>query len=376
MATDDGNLEIELGRKLSDLTGRIQALEKPLQIGEKERRLEDLDQMAQDPDFWSDQDRASAVQQERSHLVKTITAFRDVSNGLSDSTEFVQMAEGDTDTLAMVQSELETYQAAIEKMEFQRMFTGEQDGNNAILELSVGQGGVDAADFTEMLLRMYVRYGEKNGFDVELIDKQHADEAGLKSATLMVKGPYAYGNLKSETGVHRLVRISPFDSNARRHTSFSAVFVIPEVDDSIEIDIKKDDLRIDTMRAGGAGGQHVNKTESAVRFTHIPTGIVVTCAQERSQLKNRNLAMKLLKAKLYEHEMRQKLAEKDKNEAQKLEASFGSQIRNYVQAPYRLVKDLRSGHESSAVDAVLDGDLQPFVEAYLYHLEAEQNENE
>jgi peptide chain release factor 2 len=257
-------------------------------------------------------------------------------------------------------------------MELARMLDGEHDGNNAILELNVGQGGVDAADFTEMLLRMYTRYAERRGYSVELLDKAPAEEAGLKNASILVKGENAYGYLKAEQGVHRLVRISPFDGNARRQTSFAAVSVLPEIDDSIEVDIKKDDLEIQTMRAGGAGGQHVNKTESAVRIKHIPTDIVVVCRQERSQHKNRETAMKMLKAKLFEHEMKKQLAEKDKAEAAKMEASFGSQIRNYVLAPYRLAKDLRSGYEVGNVDAVLDGDIQPFIEAYLLYQSAEK----
>jgi peptide chain release factor 2 len=224
---------------------------------------------------------------------------------------------------------------------------------------------VDSQDFAEMLLRMYTRYAERRGYQVELLDIAPGEEAGVKSATIMITGEHAYGYLKAEVGVHRLVRISPFDSNARRHTSFAAVWVIPEVDDSFEIDIKPEDLRVDTYRAGGAGGQHVNKTESAVRLTHIPTNTVVACQSERSQIKNRSTAMKLLRSRLYDLEMKKRLAEKDKAEAEKLEASFGSQIRNYVLAPYRLAKDLRTNFEVGNVDAVLDGEIQPFIESVL-----------
>jgi peptide chain release factor 2 len=241
------------------------------------------------------------------------------------------------------------------------------------MSINVGQGGVEAQDFVEMLLRMYRHYAESKRFSFEVSEIQPGEEAGLKSVTVLIGGAYAYGYLKAEVGVHRLVRISPFDANARRHTSFASVWVIPEIDDSIDIDIKTEDLRVDTYRAGGAGGQHVNKTDSAVRLTHLPTGLVVACQAERSQQKNRSTAMKLLRPKLYDLEMKKRLAERDKAEAEKMDASFGSQIRNYVLAPYRLVKDLRSGHEVGNVDAVLNGDIQPFIDAYLLHAQEQKS---
>jgi peptide chain release factor 2 len=250
------------------------------------------------------------------------------------------------------------------------MLRGETDRNNCILTVNVGQGGADAQEFTEMLLRMYTRYAERKGFTVEVSDITEAEPAGHKSATIIVSGEYAYGFLKAEVGVHRLVRMSPF--SGKRETSFAAVWVIPEINDDIEIDIKTDDLEIQTMRSGGAGGQHVNKTESAVRISHIPSGIVIVVQQERSQIKNRALGMKILRSRLYDLEIKRRLAEKDKAEALKLDASFGSQIRNYVLAPYRLAKDLRSGYEVGNVDAVLDGDLQPFIEAQLLHEDDER----
>ena len=359
------NLVTELKRSLEDLEKRIGALEGPLKIDTKRHRLAELDEAIQAPDFWNDQDRAGALQKERSRIANDIERFDRAKQQHQDLGELLEMSEGDEDTLQELKSENEILERAVAEMEFARMLGGEHDPSNAIVELNVGQGGVDAADFTEMLLRMYTRYAERRGWAVELLERSDAEEAGIKSAAFLVKGEYAYGYLKAESGVHRLVRISPFDANARRQTSFAAVSVLPEIDDSIEIEVRKEDLKVDTLRAGGAGGQHVNKTESAVRLTHLPTGLVVLCSQERSQLQNRQTAMKLLRAKLYEHEMKIRLAEKDKAEAAKLEASFGSQIRNYVLAPYRLAKDLRSGHEVSNVDAVLDGDIQPFIEAYL-----------
>lgn len=368
------NLIIDLKRHLDDLDTRLDALEGPLKIDMKRERMSELDHEMQDPDFWNDQERASSIQKERTRIESALSRFDAARQAQIDSGELLDMAGDDADSVREIKADVDKLEATVAEMELARMLSGENDANNAIMELNVGQGGVDAADFTEMLLRMYIRYAERRGYEVEVLDKQPAEEAGLKSATLIVKGENAYGYLKAEQGVHRLVRISPFDANARRQTSFSAVSVLPEIDDDIEIDIKKDDLRIDTLRSGGAGGQHVNKTESAVRITHLPTNIVVLCQQERSQHKNRDMAMKLLKAKLFEHEMKLRLAEKDKAEAAKMEASFGSQIRNYVLAPYRLAKDLRSGHETGNVDAVLDGEIQEFIEAYLLHKSAEEEQ--
>lgn len=245
------------------------------------------------------------------------------------------------------------------------LLSGENDHRNAIVTIHPGAGGTESQDWAEMLLRMYLRWTEREGFKAVITDRLDGDGAGIKSATFEVNGEYAYGMLQSEVGVHRLVRISPFDSNARRHTSFASVFVYPEIDDTINIDIKPDDLRVDTFRAGGAGGQHVNRTDSAVRMVHLPTGIVVQCQNERSQHKNRDMAMKQLKARLYELELSKRRAETDKLEDSKADIKFGSQIRNYVLAPYRLVKDLRSKLGVGDVDSVLDGDIDPFIQAYL-----------
>ena len=359
------NLVFDLRRILDDLKARVVNFQKSMKIDVKKDRVRELEARILAPDFWTDQKTAGLLQKEKVNLEKELSRFFYAQNGVQDSLELLEMLGDDQDGLLEIKVEVEKLQKAVHDMEIERMLAGPSDSNNAILNVNVGQGGVDSQDFTEMLLRMYTRYAERRGYQVELMDITPADEAGIKSATILVSGEYAYGYLKAEIGVHRLVRISPFDSNARRHTSFAAVWVIPEVDDSFEIDIRPEDLRVDTYRAGGAGGQHVNKTESAIRLTHLPTNTVVACQAERSQTKNRATAMKLLRSKLYDLEIKKRLAEKDKAEAEKMAATFGSQIRNYVLAPYRLAKDLRTGFEMGNVDAVLDGDLQGFIESYL-----------
>jgi len=264
-----------------------------------------------------------------------------------------------------IESELKVLAQAADEIETEALLSGENDHRNAIVLVHSGAGGTEAQDWTEMLLRMYLRWAERRGFKAEVTDVTPGEEAGLKSATFTVEGENAYGLLKSEIGIHRLVRISPFDSNARRHTSFASVFVYPEIDEDIQIDIRAEDLRIDTYRAGGAGGQHVNRTDSAVRITHLPTNIVVQCQNERSQHKNKASAMKMLKSRLYDHEMKKKREEADKLEDSKADINFGSQIRNYVLAPYQLVKDVRTKLETGDVDRVLNGDIDPFIHAFL-----------
>ena len=271
------------------------------------------------------------------------------------------------DELSQLVSEFKKLEYKLHQIEIEQMLSGTTDKNNAILSINSGQGGIDSQDFAEILLRMYTRYAERHGYSVELMEFLPGEEAGIKNATILITGKFAYGYLKAEIGVHRLVRISPFDSNSRRHTSFCSIWAIPEIEDSIEIEIRPEDLRIDTFKSGGAGGQHVNKTESAIRITHIPTNTVVACQSERSQIKNRSTAMKILRSRLYDLEVKKRLANKNKAEAEKMEASFGSQIRNYVLAPYRLVKDLRTHHETGNVDAVLDGDIHQFIEMYLIY---------
>jgi peptide chain release factor 2 len=364
---DTANIIYELQRKVAELMDRMNGLYAALTIPEKTRRIDELEQEIAKPGFWEKPEKAQTVQKEKADLVRMVERFTQAKGNLSDFAELIDLVKEDEDALVDLERDVSKLDNLVTTMEMECLLSDEHDPNNAILSVNVGQGGVDSQDFSEMLMRMYRRYAERKGFDITIMDWQPGDEAGIKSATMLVAGPYAYGYLKSEIGVHRLVRISPFDSGGRRHTSFASVWVIPEIDDTIDVDIRPEDLRIDTFRAGGAGGQHVNKTDSAVRITHLPTNTVVVCQAERSQIKNRSTAMKLLKARLYELEMRKRLAERDKAEAQKMEASFGSQIRNYVMAPYRLVKDLRTGLEQGNVDAVLDGEIQAFIDAYLLY---------
>ncbi len=302
---------------------------------------------------------------ERKRLTDVINADQELVSKTSDLEAFFELAREGEDVEDDIAKELAALGKRVGEIETTALLSGENDHRNALLVIHPGAGGTEAQDWAEMLMRMYLRWAEREGFKSNVTDSPPGDEAGIKSATIEIQGDYAYGLLQSEIGVHRLVRISPFDSAARRHTSFASVFVYPEIDDEIKIDIKPDDLRIDTYRAGGAGGQHVNMTDSAVRITHLPTNIVVQCQNERSQHKNKSSAMKMLQSRLYDFEMRKKQAETDKLEASKSDINFGSQIRNYVLAPYRLVKDLRSKLEAGDVDRVLDGDLDAFMHSFL-----------
>ena len=303
---------------------------------------------------------------ERSSLESITSTIQLLATGLVDAKDLLKMAaeEDDVDTVAMVEQDVASLAAQLEGLEFQRMFSGEMDANNAFVDINSGSGGTEAQDWAEMLLRMYLRWGEAHGFKTELMEASQGDVAGIKSATIRYEGEYAFGWLRTETGVHRLVRKSPFDSGSRRHTSFASVFVSPEVDDDIDIDINPADCRVDTYRASGAGGQHVNKTDSAIRITHEPSGIVVQCQNDRSQHKNRANALKQLKAKLYEHEIQKRNVEKQDLEETKSDIGWGSQIRSYVLDQSR-IKDLRTGVESSNTTAVLDGALDKFIEASL-----------
>jgi len=299
-------------------------------------------------------------------LSAPLAGWRKQQAELEDAKVYLEFAaEGDAEATAEAAKKLDEIDAALGRLELERLLGGEHDAGNAIVTLHPGAGGTEAQDWAEMLLRMYLRWCERHGYKTELVDQQPGEGAGIKSATFTAEGPYAYGYLKAEAGVHRLVRISPFDANARRHTSFASVFVFPEIDDAIQVDIDEADLRVDTYRSSGAGGQHVNKTDSAVRLTHIPTGIVVTCQNERSQHKNRTMAMKILRARLYELELQKQRERFDELHKTKKEIAWGSQIRSYVLHPYRLVKDHRTGVDVGNADAVLDGDLDRFIEAYL-----------
>jgi peptide chain release factor 2 len=332
----------------------------------KKDRLEEVVRLSEAPDFWNDAARAQELGRERKSLEDVVLVLDHVSSALKDAAELFEMAreENDDDTLAAVQADIESIEKDVSTLEFRRMFNNPADPSNCFIDIQAGAGGTEACDWASMLLRQYLKYAERKGFKAELLEESEGDVAGIKSASIKIEGDYAYGTLRTETGVHRLVRKSPFDSSGGRHTSFASVFVYPEVDDSIEVDINPADLRIDTYRASGAGGQHINKTDSAVRITHLPTNIVVQCQNDRSQHKNKAEAMSMLKSKLYEAELRKRQAEQDKLEAGKSDVGWGHQIRSYVLDQSR-IKDLRTNVEASNTQKVLDGDLDQFIEASL-----------
>jgi peptide chain release factor 2 len=319
------------------------------------------------PDLWKDPDKAQVLFKERSELEESLLALDSLTRKIEDQVLLLRLAaeEEDATILPEVAEAVAGLEQEISSWELQLLLGGEHDQGNAILSINAGAGGTESQDWAQMLLRMYLRWAEDRKYKAQVIDIQPGEEAGIKSATVTMSGLHAYGYLKSESGVHRLVRISPFDFNKRRHTSFASVFVFPEIDDHIEVEINESDLRIDTFRSSSAGGQHVNVTDSAVRITHIPTGLVVTCQNERSQHKNKAMAMKVLRARLYERYQREQQEKMAELEGEKKEIGWGSQIRSYVLAPYQLVKDHRTGYETSNVDAVLDGALDPFIEAFL-----------
>jgi peptide chain release factor 2 len=332
-----------------------------------QRRLEELNARVEDPALWDNPKAAQDVMRERRRLDEAIGATRAIERELTDTVELMELAESEGDS-ALVDDAVKSLSDLADRAERDKvaaLLAGEADANSAYVEVNAGAGGTESQDWAEMLLRMYSRWGERHGYKVESIDYHGGEQAGIKSATILIKGENAYGNLKTESGVHRLVRISPYDSNARRHTSFSSVWVDPEVDDDIVIEVNESELRIDTYRASGAGGQHVNTTDSAVRITHLPTGIVVACQNERSQHKNRAQAMKQLKARLYEAELQKREAETNAANAAKTDIGWGHQIRSYVLQPYQLVKDLRTGVTSTSPGDVLDGELDRFMAAAL-----------
>jgi len=332
----------------------------------KQQRLAEVEKQLADPGVWNDQKRAQALGREKKSLDSVVGTLGGIGSGLKDAKELFDMARSENDdaTLLSVFSDVEKLQGSIEGLEFRRMFSNPLDPNSCFMDIQAGAGGTEAQDWAAMLERMYLKYCDKKGFRAEVLEQSEGEVAGIKNATLKISGDYAYGHLRTENGVHRLVRKSPFDANARRHTSFANVFVYPEVDDSIEVEINPADLRVDVYRASGAGGQHVNKTESAVRITHLPTGIVVQSQNDRSQHRNRAECMAMLKSRLYELELRKRTAEQSKLEAAKTDIEWGHQIRSYVLDQSR-IKDLRTGVEKGATQPVLDGDLDDFISASL-----------
>ncbi|MFN2376130.1 MAG: peptide chain release factor 2 [Candidatus Binatia bacterium] len=359
-------VEPEIRTRVTALQERVDLLGRRLDVDTLRKRFEELDARSQDPSLWENREAAGAVLRERSSLDTRIQHFTKLQQANADVSVYLEMAdEGDEEAAGELMSHLEACEKQLDDIELQQMLSGEYDLSNAIVEIRPGTGGTESQDWAEMLLRMYLRWCERRGFKTTLTELQPGEGAGIKSASLIIEGEYAYGYMRAEAGIHRLVRISPFDNAGRRHTSFASVMVWPEIDDTIEIEIRPEDLRVDTYRAGGAGGQHINKTDSAVRLTHIPSGLVVACQNERSQHKNKAFAMKLLASRLYELERQKQEAKMAELGTTKVEAGFGSQIRNYVLAPYRMVKDVRTGYEVGNADAVLDGDIDAFITEYL-----------
>ena len=360
-------MRAEAQAHIDQITAATRLLRQFLDWDKANKRLGELNARVEDPTLWDDPKAAQDVMRERRRLEEAIGATTKIETELTDTVELIEMAEmeGDESLVDDGVSALAELAARAERDKVAALLAGEADANNSYVEINSGAGGTESNDWASMLLRMYTRWGERHGMKVEVIDHHSGEQAGIKSATILLKGENAYGNLKVEGGVHRLVRISPYDSSARRHTSFASVWVYPEVDDDIEIEVVESDLRIDTYRASGAGGQHVNTTDSAVRITHIPTGIVVACQNERSQHKNRASAMKQLKARLYEAELQKREEEANAANASKTDIGWGHQIRSYVLQPYQLVKDLRTGVTSTAPGDVLDGDLDRFMAAAL-----------
>lgn len=349
----------KLGKKLAELS-------QVFRIEELKKELQDLDREMGKPEFWNDQKKASSARKRRSFCAGLVDLFNQLTTDLRDAEEFSPIAEaGDQDIARELQTKLDRVAAKTDELEFRRMFSGELDSSSAIVSINSGAGGTEAQDWVQMLLRMYLRWAERKGFQATVVDSLPGEGAGYKNVTFTVDGSYAYGFLRAEAGIHRLVRISPFDANARRHTSFASLLVFPQIEDDTEVEIDETDLRVDTFRSSGAGGQHVNKTDSAVRLTHIPSGIVVTCQNERSQHKNKGQAMKILRARLFEKEQEERDKEREKLAGEKKEIGFGSQIRSYTLQPYQLIKDHRTDHEVGNVQAVLDGDLDGFIRAYL-----------
>ena len=361
LAFDEYKLELEKYKEA------VAELGESLNPEELKNKIEEYDLMASEPDFWNDADRSQKILQEAGALKNKLADYEHVIQSYDDACTLLEMAMEDEDESMEeeLQMQMDDFKESYEKYRLRALLCGEFDSKNAIVTLHAGAGGTEACDWTSMLYRMYTRWAEAQGYKVDLLDYQEGDEAGIKSVTFQVNGENAFGYLKSEKGIHRLVRISPFDSSGRRHTSFSSCDIMPELDDSIQVDIDMDDLRIDTYRSSGAGGQKVNKTSSAIRITHLPTGIVVQCQNERSQFQNKDKAMQMLKAKLYELEQERQMEKMADIRGEVKDIAWGSQIRSYVFHPYSMVKDLRTGEETANIQGVMDGDLMPYMNAYL-----------
>ncbi|MDD3474107.1 MAG: peptide chain release factor 2 [Syntrophaceae bacterium] len=357
----------EVQERLAQLRDRADKLRGYLDLDSKVARLDDLQKVQENSEFWNNPDAAKGVLKEQKQLGSLINSFKGLTSEIEDLAVLFDLAqeENDDSTLNEVVDKLSTVENHLRDMEIKRLFTRTEDPGDAIVEIHAGAGGTEAQDWTEILLRMYLRWSELEGYRADILDTLPGEEAGLKSVTFSIEGDYAYGRMKAEIGIHRLVRISPFDANARRHTSFAAVFVYPTADEDVDIQINEADLKIDTYRASGAGGQHVNKTDSAVRITHLPTGIVVQCQNERSQHKNKAMAMKILRSRLYDLELERKKEEKDNLHKDKKDIAWGSQIRSYVLQPYQMVKDHRTNCEIGNVTAVLNGDINELIQEYL-----------
>ncbi|MGI6085808.1 MAG: peptide chain release factor 2 [Acetivibrionales bacterium] len=361
---------LELEQKESELRGLIKSIRElgdALDLPGMENELEELEHRASEPEFWNDAGNSQKVLQRTKTLQNKLENYKMLVKDSEETLTLIELGleEKDDTILEEVNSSFEDVSARYEKLRLETLMTGEYDANNAIITLHAGAGGTEAMDWVQMLFRMYTRWAEKNDFTVQVLDMLDGDEAGIKSVTVKISGEYAYGYLRSEKGVHRLVRISPFDASGRRHTSFASMEVMPELDDSVKVEINPDDLKMDVYRASGAGGQHVNKTSSAVRITHIPTGIIVACQNERSQLQNREMAMKMLKAKLLELKEREQAEKLSQIQGEQMDIAWGSQIRSYVFCPYTLVKDHRTNYEDGNVQKIMDGEIDGFIHAYL-----------
>ncbi|MCK4273924.1 MAG: peptide chain release factor 2 [Dehalococcoidales bacterium] len=355
----------ELENKLKDLQARVSLALEHLDVAGKEKEIAELEKQSARPDFWLDQANAQSVMRQLAEKSRVVQRWRGLQNRLADIAELIGLSEEDESLQAEIEKELDEMASHLDELEFQLAFSGEYDARNAILAIHAGAGGTESQDWAEILMRMYLRWAERRGFKTDILDTSPGDEAGVKSAVIAVNGEYAFGYLKSEHGVHRLVRLSPFDADHARHTSFVLVEVMPEAEEDIDLDIAPDELKIDTFRSSGPGGQHMQKTSSAVRVTHLPTGLVVTCQSERSQHMNKEFALKILRARLLEQELEKREEEKAKLKGKRIEAGWGNQIRSYVLHPYRMVKDHRTDYETSNTEAVLGGELDGFIDAYL-----------